>query len=168
MALIKIVSNREENNVSVDILSDSEILIKPKLATSALREDMTKNSNQIKNIYEMFTYSVRKYSSKPLLGVRPLLNETKINTNGRIEEKVKLGNSYIWNSYKEVELQVVNVSVGLSQMTSLKAKDHVVIYADTCIEWFVTAMACFRNNYTVATLYTNLGSDGIRYSNTVK
>ena len=60
MALIKIVSDREENNVSVEILSESEILIKPKLATSALREEMTKNSNQIKNIYEMFTYSVRK------------------------------------------------------------------------------------------------------------
>ena len=162
------LSNRAENNVSVEILSDSEILIKPKLATCALREEMTKNAHQIRNIYEMFTYSVRKYSPKPLLGVRPLLNETKINTNGRIEEKVKLGNNYIWLSYREVELQVVNLSVGLSQMTSLKPNDHVIIYADTCIEWFVTAMACFRNNYTIATLYTNLGSDGIRYSNKVK
>ena len=116
----------------------------------------------------MFTHSVRKYSSKPLLGVRPLLGETKINTNGRIEEKVKLGNNYNWHSYREVDLQIVNLSVGLSQMASLKAKDHVVIYADTCVEWFVSAMACFRNNYTIATLYTNLGSDGIRYSNRVK
>lgn len=110
----------------------------------------------------MFTYSVRKYSSQKCLGIRPLLAETKINTNGRIEEKAKLGNSYVWHTYTDVEQRVVNVSVGLSKMTSLKAKDHVIIYADTCIEWFVTAMACFRNNYTIATLYTNLGSDGIR------
>lgn len=39
----------------------------------------------------------------------------------------------------------------------------VVIYADTCLEWIVTALACFKIHCTIATLYTNLGTDGVAY-----
>ena len=110
----------------------------------------------------MFSYSVKKYSSKKCLGVRPLVGETKVNVNGKVEEKLRLGDEYIWTNFEEIEERVINVSNGLSQTTTLKERDNVIIYADTCIEWFVTAMACFRNNYPIATLYTNLGTDGIR------
>ena len=153
---------REEKKVSIEKVSSSEILIKPNFATCSVREDMNQNEDKIKNIYEMFTYSVKKYSSKKCLGVRPLLGETKVNVNGKVEEKLRLGDEYTWNTFKEIEERVINISYGLSQTTNLVERDDVIIYADTCIEWFVTAMACFRNNYPIATLYTNLGTDGIR------
>ena len=137
--------------------------MRPKSATCGLREDWIKNAMKIRNIYEMFTHSVGKFSSQRCLGIRHLLEETKIEKGGKIEEKVILGNRYTWQTYQEVGDRVINISAGLSQISSLKSKEHVVMYADTCIEWFVTAMACFKNNYTIATLYTNLGSDGIRY-----
>ena len=38
-----------------------------------------------------------------------------------------------------------------------------MIYADTCIEWIVSALACFKIQCPVVTLYTNLGPDGIAY-----
>ena len=153
---------REEKKVSIEKVSSSEILIKPNFATCSVREDMNQNEDKIKNIYEMFTYSVKKYSSKKCLGVRPLLGETKVNVNGKVEEKLRLGDEYTWNTFQEIEERVINISNGLSQTTNLVERDDVIIYADTCIEWFVTAMACFRNNYPIATLYTNLGTDGIR------
>ena len=153
---------REEKKVSIEKVSSSEILIKPNFATCSVREDMNQNEDKIKNIYEMFTYSVKKYSSKKCLGVRPLLGETKVNVNGKVEEKLRLGDEYTWNTFQEIEERVINISYGLSQTTNLVERDDVIIYADTCIEWFVTAMACFRNNYPIATLYTNLGTDGIR------
>ena len=158
-----LISNRHQKWSSVEKISGSEVIMKPNYATCGLREDWRKNSSEITNIYEMFTYSVKKFSYQRCLGIRQLLEETKMERGGKIEEKVILENRYIWQTYKEVNDRVINISTGLSQIPGLKAKEHVVIYADTCIEWFVTAMACFRNNYTIATLYTNLGSDGIRY-----
>ena len=38
-----------------------------------------------------------------------------------------------------------------------------MIYADTCAEWLVSALACYKNNYTIVTLYTNLGPEGVTY-----
>ena len=154
--------NREAKNVTIEELSSSEILIKPKFTTCAVREELDQNADKIQNIYDMFTYSSEKFSSKKCLGVRPLLEETKVNQNGKIEEKVKLGDEYKWHTFKDVQERIVHISNGLAKTTSLKERDNVIIYADTCIEWFISVMACFRNNYTVATLYTNLGTDGIR------
>ena len=145
------------------MVSDSEIIIRPKVVTSEMREDWTKNASKIKNVYEMFTYSVEKFANQKCLGMRPILNETKIKRNGKMEEKVTLGDKYVWQTYKDVGERIINVSTGISQIPSLKPKEHIIIYADTCIEWFVTAMACFKNNYTIVTMYTNLGNDGIRY-----
>ena len=71
---------------------------------------MNQNEDKIKNIYEMFTYSVKKYSSKKCLGVRPLLGETKVNVNGKVEEKLRLGDEYTWNTFKEIEERVINIS----------------------------------------------------------
>ena len=111
---------REEKNVAVEKLSNSEILIQPKFASCVAREDMIQNADKIKNIYEMFEYSVKKYSSKKCLGVRPLLGESKTNVNGKVEEKLKLGNEYVWNTFKEVEERVINISNGLSLKTTLE------------------------------------------------
>ena len=135
----------------------------PQYATCALREDWKKNSSRVSNIYKMFAYSVFRYSSQKCLGTREVLEETTIELGGKTEEKLILDNRYRWQTYNEIADRVLNISAGLSQIPTLKPKEHVVIYADTCVEWFITAMACFRNNYTIATLYTNLGSDGIRY-----
>ena len=35
------------------------------------------------------------------------------------------------------------------------------MYCDTKAEWMVTALACFKFNYSLVTIYTNLGPDGV-------
>ena len=37
------------------------------------------------------------------------------------------------------------------------------MYCDTKAEWMVTALGCFKFNYTMVTIYTNLGEDGVTY-----
>ena len=48
-------------------------------------------------------------------------------------------------------------------MLGLKPKDKLVMYCDTKAEWMVTALGCFKFNYTMVTIYTNLGEDGVTY-----
>ena len=45
----------------------------------------------------------------------------------------------------------------------MRPKDKVLIYADTCAEWLITALACFKSSLTIVTLYTNLGDEGVIY-----
>ena len=49
------------------------------------------------------------------------------------------------------------------QLLGLKPKDKLVMYCDTKAEWMVTALGCFKFNYTLVTIYTNLGEEGVTY-----
>ena len=35
---------------------------------------------------------------------------------------------------------------------------QVVIYANTCADWMMTSIACFKHSLAIATIYTNLGT----------
>lgn len=67
---------------------------------------------------------------------------------------------YDWQSYREVSRRVTNIAKGLYEF-GIKPNDKVLIYADTCPEWLLTALACFRASITIVTLYTNLGHEGV-------
>jgi long-subunit acyl-CoA synthetase (AMP-forming) len=41
----------------------------------------------------------------------------------------------------------------------------VVLYANTCDEWMVSAIACFKQSLAIVTIYTNLGKQGAIYIN---
>ena len=69
---------------------------------------------------------------------------------------------YTWQTYSKVFSRVDNVAFGLYSI-GLKPLDKIIIYADTCAEWLITALACFKSSITIVTLYTNLGDDGIIY-----
>ena len=45
----------------------------------------------------------------------------------------------------------------------MRPTDRVLIYADTCPEWLITALACFKSSIAIVTLYTNLGEDAVVY-----
>ena len=55
-----------------------------------------------------------------------------------------------------------DVAKGLHSM-GMRPKDKLLIYADTCPEWLIMALACFKSSLTIVTLYTNLGDEGIIY-----
>ena len=41
---------------------------------------------------------------------------------------------------------------------------NISIYADTSMEWQMTAQACFARGYPVATAYASLGEEALQYS----
>ena len=70
--------------------------------------------------------------------------------------KYVLGN-YNWCTFTEFEQKASELSQGLVQL-GLKPKDNVAMIAETRAEWLITAYACYKNNLTVVTIYTNLGT----------
>ena len=69
--------------------------------------------------------------------------------------KYVLGN-YTWCTFTEFEQKAFELSQGLVEL-GLKPKDNVAMIAETRAEWLITAYACYKNNLTVVTIYTNLG-----------
>lgn len=97
-------------------------------------------------------------------------NNSKLsNDNQRTIVKYNLDNKYTWYSYKQIEDLVIQLSSGLISLcyNSLDNSDgskKLLICADTCMQWFLIAHACFRNNVTVVTAYTTLDDEAILHS----
>jgi long-chain acyl-CoA synthetase len=64
------------------------------------------------------------------------VEETK-DENGRDVEKLHLG-EYSWITYAQLGKRVDDVASGLVEFAGLKAKDKVIIYADTKADWLVS------------------------------
>lgn len=53
-------------------------------------------------------------------------------------EKLTLG-KYSWITYSELEKRVEDVGSGFAKFAGVKAKDKVIIYADTKADWLARA-----------------------------
>lgn len=151
------------------------------------------NKRSVDTLDQLFRESVATYATKNCLGVRKILaveykdsvhNGAKSNLNGagsrkvstptkatinKVISKYDLDNKYTWFTYKQIEDVVIQLSAGLINLCndSLMNSDgsrKVLICADTCMQWFLIAHACFRNNVTVVTAYTTLDDDAILHS----
>lgn len=87
----------------------------------------------------------------------------------RVVSKYVLDDKYTWYTYAQIESIVIKLSAGLVSLcgSSLQTEDgtrKVLICADTCMQWFLMAHACFRNNVTLVTAYTTLDDDAILHT----
>ena len=158
----KELRKRSTRRTKVEILSSNEAIATPIVTPFHLQ--IKENQAVGRNIYDLFRISAEKHSSELCSGTRKILAE-KMEKDGRGKTVAKfdMADDYEWQTFETIHKRIDNVSDGLVVGTSVSPKDVVVIYADTCLEWFLIALACFRNNYTIATLYTNLGTDGVSY-----
>ena len=83
-------------------------------------------------------------------------------SNGKTFQKLILG-EYEWLDYLDINGLVSNVLNGLLAL-NLKKGQHVVIYAETRMEWMVTAIACFKGGFPIVTIYPTLGEEAIAYA----
>ena len=145
-------------------------------ATCANKEIMDKEG--LDTMDKVFNFMTKKYLNKPCLGTRKVLGTTKRLTEEEkilkkviFEDKYEITNfrcirckyfiiRYYWLTYKEVSEQVNSIAAGL-QSIGVKSGDKVLIFADTCPEWMILALACFKFAVTVVTLYSNLGDEGV-------
>ena len=153
---------RNSRRTTIEFISDREALAKP--VTTSRNLEIKQNQVVVDNIYELFKAAATKYPNYSCCGTRKILSEKLEKDNkGVVIKKYVMEDKYQWQTFKTIQKRIDKVSDGLLVGTSLSSKDVVVIYADTCLKWFLMALACFRNNYTIATLYTNLGTDGVAY-----
>lgn len=112
---------------------------------------------------KVWRHIVELYDESPALGTRELLAvHHEKQDGGRVFEKWEMG-EYEWMSYREVEAKVSVVAAGLKDLAS--GNDvKVVIFAETRAHWFITALACFRVNLPIVTVYATLGEDAIAHA----
>ncbi|CAJ0575910.1 unnamed protein product, partial [Mesorhabditis spiculigera] len=116
-----------------------------------------------KTLGQIWDEAVNFYEDLPCMGTREVLKITKEKQDsGKVFEKWEMG-KYNWRSYNQVNQRVNLVASALKKM-GLKPKDPVVIFAETREEWMTTALACFKMNFPVATVYATLGEDAVCYA----
>lgn len=143
------------------------------------------NKRSVDTLDELFRESVLTYAKRNCLGVRKILaveykdshlngipNNEKTNSlseRKRVVYKYVLDNKYTWYTYGQIEQIVTQLSAGLVSTCNVSLDNSdgskkVLICADTCMQWFLMAHACFRNNVTVVTAYTSLDDEAILHS----
>ena len=158
----KELKKRRTPRSTVNFTSENEVIIKS--VAESLTKEVRANQPFVENVYELFKLSSNKHAEKLCSGTRKILKQViEQDTQNIAAQKFLMEDAYRWYSYKSIQNRIDNVSLGLISGTCVKSKDVVVFYADTCLEWFISAMACFKINCKIATIYTNLGQDGVRY-----
>eukprot|EP00092_Neocalanus_flemingeri_P016880 GFUD01018258.1.p1 GENE.GFUD01018258.1~~GFUD01018258.1.p1 ORF type:complete len:731 (+),score=161.78 GFUD01018258.1:266-2194(+) len=110
----------------------------------------------------LFNFSLKKFGSKPCLGTREVLGEVQERqVDGKEFTKLQLGD-YTWQSYSDLNTKAEHFGKGLREL-GVEPRDKIVLYANTCADWMVSAMASFKHSLAVVTIYTNLGQDGVEH-----
>lgn len=107
--------------------------------------------------------AVQRYRDHECFGTREVLKVLKEKQeNGRIFEKLELG-QYHWQTYGEADEKVTALMKGLTQLGQQRG-DHVMLFSDTRAEWMLTAIACFKCNFPIATSYATLGEEAVTHA----
>ena len=113
-----------------------------------------------KTLADAWNWAVNAYKSKPVLGTREILKEEdEVQKSGKVFKKYNLGD-YRWQTYEDVDNTADYLGRGL-RLLDLAHGQNICVFADTRAEWFITAQACFKQGFSVVTLYTNLGDEAI-------
>ena len=115
---------------------------------------------ECQTVAELFSRAVTVFSDKNCFGFRRVLaEEDERQPDGKVFRKLHL-QDYEWFTYTQIESRVEHVARGLRAL-GVKEGDPVVIFAETRIEWMLTAQALFRLGAAVVTLYATLGEEAV-------
>ena len=109
--------------------------------------------------YTAIKVACARYGDALAVGSRPVLTRTKVDG----FEKLTLG-PYEYLTYTQYFARIEAVGSGLTTYDILSPGDTAMIYADTQLEWMLSAFGCWHNGCTVATCYATLGEDGALFA----
>ncbi|XP_074599465.1 long-chain-fatty-acid--CoA ligase 4-like [Brevipalpus obovatus] len=113
------------------------------------------------SVPEWFEYIAKKYANQPCMGTRARLSEVmEEDSSGRKVKKFILDNEYKYITFSEAMSRVNLISQNLSSI-GIRDKQIVPIFAESREEWILVSQALWKVNATVATIFSNLGTDGI-------
>src|SRR3954469_4839666 len=105
---------------------------------------------------KLWDEGARINSENDCMGTREVIeSHMEPQPNGRKFQKLVLG-EYRWLDYAEVDEHINDVASALITI-GVKKGQHVAIYAETRMEWMVSAIACFKCGFPVVTVYPTLG-----------
>ncbi|KAH0953865.1 hypothetical protein HN011_000471 [Eciton burchellii] len=117
---------------------------------------------KVDTLEKMFLWVVKMHGGKRCLGTRQILaEEDEPQPNGRVFKKYKMG-EYKWKTFSEINRLAASFGRGLAEL-GMKARKNIVIFAETRAEWMISAHACFKQNFTVVTIYATLGDEAIAH-----
>jgi long-chain acyl-CoA synthetase len=119
-------------------------------------------ANGIDTVEKMLKFIHSKHAHKPCIGTREILKVNEIRSSGNKVKKYYDMGEYHWITFDQMSNLSVNFARGINEL-GYDARTKVVIYADTRAEWLIAAHGCFKFNYTLCTIYTNLGIDGVKH-----
>ena len=140
----------------------TEITIRAVPMTNKTKDELKAYPEMINTMERLFNFSSKKFGSKACLGSRAVLGETEEKQlSGKVFTKLQLG-EYNWQTYTEVNTKAEQLGKGLREI-GVMPKEKVVLYANTCADWMVSAVAAFKHSLAVVTIYTNLGEEGVEH-----
>lgn len=111
----------------------------------------------------LFEQSCRRHSHNRCLGTRKLISREFVEGGcGKKFEKLHFG-EYEWLTFGESFDRACIFGSGLAKLGHGPGS-HAAIFSDTRAEWFIAFQGCFRQNITVATIYSSLGEDALVHS----
>lgn len=152
---------RRKRAQRVEILKDQVTFRALANTQSRVRQRLL--DQNVRTMDQILKYSVEKHGKKNCLGTRRIIEERQVpGGNGKLFTKRIMEPKYTWMSYQDVDRKSSSIGRGL-QILGMKSKDKLVMYCDTKAQWLMTAMGCFKFNFSLVTIYTNLGEDGVIY-----
>lgn len=119
----------------------------------------TTPSSGARTLVEVLEKAKDAFRARRAVGWREVVTVHQIEEGGAKREKIELANEYQWLTYGEYYERVLNLARGLA-FTGVKPLDKVVIYAETQLDWMVSANAAWRSNAQIVTVYATLGEEG--------
>lgn len=143
-------------------ISKDDTTITYRSVDSPGQKHVTLEREKVETLHKMLLWVVQMHSDKKCLGTRQILaEEDEVQPNGRVFKKYKMG-EYKWKTYQEVDRLAASFGRGLMEL-GMKAHRNIVIFAETRAEWMIAAHGCFKQNFTVVTIYATLGDDAIAH-----
>jgi len=140
----------------------TEVTIRAVPTTDKIKEELLAHPEKINTMEKLFNFSCKKFGPKACLGTRAVIGELEEKqSSGKVFTKLQLG-EYTWLTYKELDTKADFLGKGLREL-GVQPKDKIVLYANTCAEWMMSAVGAFKQSLAVVTIYTNLGEEGVEH-----
>ncbi|KAH3761391.1 Long-chain-fatty-acid-CoA ligase [Pelomyxa schiedti] len=118
-------------------------------------------SSGAKTSYEVFWETVRASPDKPGFGTRRILQTHSAVIDGKPITKYEVS-PFEWMTYKKAGETVTALGSGLIAAGG-KQGDIVGFFCDTCMEWTLLLQALYTQGLIAATIYANLGVEGVAH-----
>lgn len=110
---------------------------------------------------ELLREAVHAHGNRPCVGRRQLLQRHYEQAGGKEVEKLELGPTYQWMSYREYFGAVQELGRGMVEFAGLGVNERVCLYAETQLDWMLSCQAAFSQALQVVTVYATLGEEGL-------